>query len=64
VTAGGFRRNATRVLSGLMVLVGVALIVRAIAEGGGPVAQGVVIGLLFVLAGLGRLWVQLRSERP
>jgi multisubunit Na+/H+ antiporter MnhB subunit len=64
VTADGLRRGATRVLSGLMVLVGVALIIRAIAAGGGPIAQGVIIGLLFVLAGAGRLWVQLRSERP
>jgi hypothetical protein len=64
MTGPGFRHGATRVLSGLMVLVGLALVVRAVVEGGGPIAQGVVIGLLFVLAGAGRLWVQARSGRP
>jgi multisubunit Na+/H+ antiporter MnhB subunit len=63
VTAGDVRRRATRVLSVCMVIVGVALIVRAVAAGGGPAAQGVVLGVLFVLAGAGRLWVQSRSGR-
>jgi hypothetical protein len=50
----------TRVLSGLMVVLGVAIIVRTVAAGGGPVAVGVVLGLLFVAAGGGRLWVERR----
>ena len=44
----------TLVLSSLMVLIGVAMIVRAIAGGGGPLAVGIVLGLLFVAAGAGR----------
>jgi hypothetical protein len=50
----------TRVLSGLMVVLGVAITVRTVAAGGGPVAVGVVLGLLFVAAGGGRLWVERR----
>ena len=48
----------TVALSGLMVLLGVAIIVRTIVSGGGPVATGVVFGVLFVAAGAGRLWLE------
>ena len=50
----------TGLLSSLMVVIGVALIARAVAGGGGPVAVGVVMGLLFVAAGAGRLWAERR----
>jgi hypothetical protein len=50
----------TLVLSGLMVLIGLAMLVRTVAGGGGPVAVGVVMGLLFVAAGAGRLWAERR----
>ena len=50
----------TRVLSALMVVIGVAIIVRTVAGGGGPVAVGIIMGLLFVAAGAGRLWAERR----
>jgi len=50
----------TLVLSGLMVVLGIAIVARTIAEGGGPLATGIVFGLLFVAAGAGRLWVERR----
>ena len=50
----------TLVLSGLMVAIGLAMIVRTIAGGGGPVAVGLELGLLFVAAGAGRFWVERR----
>ena len=50
----------TLVLSGLMVILGIAILVRTIAAGGGPLATGIVFGLLFVAAGAGRLWVERR----
>ena len=50
----------TLLLSTLMVLVGVAMIVQAIAGGGGPLAVGVVLGLLFIAAGAGRLFAERR----
>ena len=50
----------TALFSALMVLIGVAMIVQAIARGGGPLAVGVVLGLLFVAAGAGRLYAERR----
>jgi hypothetical protein len=49
--------NATRILSGVIVLIGLAMIISAVAHGGGPLAYGVVLGILFVALGAGRLWV-------
>ena len=50
----------TRVLSALMVVIGVAIIVRTVAAGGGPLALGLLLGVLFVAAGAGRLYVERR----
>jgi hypothetical protein len=50
-------RLGTTVLSGIMLVIGAAMIVRALAAGGGPLAVGVVVGALFVAAGAGRLWI-------
>ena len=50
-------RGATRALSTVMVLIGVALLVSTLARGGGPLAIGVLFGVLFVAAGLARLYL-------
>jgi hypothetical protein len=50
-------RTSTTVLSAAMLVLGVAMIVRAVIAHGGVLAVGVVFGLLFVAAGVGRLWV-------
>ena len=50
----------TRVLSALMMVIGVAIIVRTVAAGGGPVALGLVLGRQFVAAGAGRLYAERR----
>jgi hypothetical protein len=42
------------------ILIGIALIVRTLAAGGGAIASGIVLGVLFVLAGAARLYLQLR----
>ena len=55
------RRASTRVLSIVMILIGVALIARTLAAGGGVAATGIVLGILFVLAGAGRLYLQRRA---
>jgi hypothetical protein len=47
----------TRVLSALLVLVGVAMVASALARGGGALALGVVLGALMALLGAGRLWL-------
>ncbi len=56
------QRGATRVLSVVMVLIGAALVVSAVARGGGPLATGVVFGLLVGGAGVARLVLE-RGER-
>jgi hypothetical protein len=50
----------TTVMSLLMIGLGIAMIGVTLSNGGGPVAFGVIIGVLFVLAGGGRLWAQRR----
>jgi hypothetical protein len=52
--------GATQLLSALMVVIGLAMIVRTLAGGGGAVALGLVLGVLFVAAGAGRLWAERR----
>ena len=51
---------ATRVLAVLMMGLGVLMVIGAITSGGGPLATGVVVGVLFVLLGAGGLWLSLR----
>jgi hypothetical protein len=51
---------ATRGLSFAMVVIGIVLLVRTVTAGGGPIAMGVLVGLLFVAAGGGRLWAERR----
>ena len=47
-------------LPALMFLIGVALIVKTIVSGGGPVAVGIILGVLFMAAGAGRLYLERR----
>jgi hypothetical protein len=54
-------RSATSALSILMLVIGVAMIVSTVARGGGPLAIGVIMGLLFVIAGAGRLYVMRKA---
>ena len=52
--------GVTAVMSLLMIGLGIAMIAVTLANGGGPVAFGLIIGVLFVAAGGGRLWVSRR----
>jgi len=49
--------GSTRALSVLLILLGLVLIVSALARGGGVLAVGVLVGACFTLAGAGRLWL-------
>lgn len=48
---------ATRALGTLMLLAGLAMGGTAVAQGGGPLAVGVIVGVAFAVAGGGRLWL-------
>jgi hypothetical protein len=49
-------------MSTLMVLIGITLLATTIARGGGPLAIGVLLGILFVAAGAGRFYLARRSR--
>jgi multisubunit Na+/H+ antiporter MnhB subunit len=55
--------TSTRVLSSLLMLVGLAMVVSALARGGGALALGVVLGTMLALLGAGRLWLARGGER-
>jgi len=54
------REMATVALSGAILVIGIAQLVRAVVLGGGPIAR--VVGLAFVVAGAGRLWLWWRER--
>jgi len=54
-------RTTTRILSLLIIGIGVALIAATVAKGGGPLAKGVLLGALFVALGVGRLYLATRG---
>ena len=51
--------TSTVALNALLTLVGVAMVVSALARGGGVLALGVVLGALLALLGAGRLYLAL-----
>jgi hypothetical protein len=57
-----FHRSATNAMSLAMIVIGFALVVRTIVAGGAVNAAGILLGVLFVLAGLVRLYVQTRGR--
>jgi drug/metabolite transporter (DMT)-like permease len=56
------RRSYTRLMSVILIVLGIVLVIRTISAGGGPAAAGVLLGILFVLAGAGRLYLQYRGR--
>ncbi len=53
--------GAIRGFSLVFVVLGIALIVSTIANGGGPASIGFLMGILFVAVGIGRFWIATRS---
>ena len=50
----------TYVLSVAMIIIGIAIVVRTLLEGGG-FALGLLLGVLFVAAGAGRIYAERRA---
>ena len=50
-------------LSALLLVIGIAMVVSALARGGGALAFGVVLGDAVALLGAGRLWLRSRARR-
>jgi hypothetical protein len=50
----------TLILPLVLIVLGLAIVVRTVAAGGGPLAFGVLMGILFVAAGGARLLLERR----
>ncbi|MBM3667030.1 MAG: hypothetical protein FJW90_06030 [Actinobacteria bacterium] len=57
---GAAYQVATRVFAVTIIGFGLAMVVVTLARGGGPLATGMLFGLLFVGIGAGRLYISLR----
>jgi hypothetical protein len=56
---GAAYQVAIRVFAVTIIGFGLAMIVVTLARGGGPLAMGVIFGLIFVGIGAGRLYISL-----
>jgi hypothetical protein len=55
-------QGAVRAFSLTFVAVGLAVLVATLANGGGPVSIGFLLGLAFLGIGIGRLWAGARMS--
>ena len=53
-------RAATLLMSAAMAILGVAILAVTLANGGGPLTLGFVLGVLFAAAGAGRFYITWR----
>jgi hypothetical protein len=56
-------RGAVRGFSLVFLVVGLVVLAVTLANGGGPVSTGVLLGIAFIGVGAGRLWVGSRMGR-
>jgi hypothetical protein len=63
VNGESFYHGAIRGFSLIFAVVGVALLISTIANGGGPASIGFILGILFLAVGIGRYWIASRSLR-
>ena len=56
-------RGAVRGFSLVFVAIGLLVLVVTLANGGGPASLGFLMGVAFLVVGIGRLWLGTRMER-
>jgi hypothetical protein len=54
-------RLATRVFAGVIVGFGIAIVIVTLANGGGPLSFGFLIGIVFLAMGCGRLYLAVKA---
>jgi len=54
-------RGSVRLFSLIFVALGLALLISTLANGGGPLSIGTLLGLAFLAVGAGRLWIASRT---
>ncbi len=55
-------RGVTRIFAVVILGFGIAIVVITLANGGGPLSTGILIGLLFSALGAGRLYLAMRGR--
>jgi hypothetical protein len=55
--------GAVRAFSLAFVAIGLVVLVVTLANGGGPASVGFLMGVVFMLVGIGRLWLGSRMDR-
>jgi hypothetical protein len=50
-------RGAVRAFSLVFVAIGLLVLVVTLANGGGPLSLGFLMGVAFLVVGVGRLWI-------
>jgi hypothetical protein len=63
MTGRTVHRSGTFVFSLLMVAIGVALIAQVATGGGSVLSARLLLGVLFIAGGIGRLYVELKRGR-
>jgi hypothetical protein len=56
-------QRSVRLLSLVFLALGGVLLVTTLANGGGPISVGFLMGIAFLAVGAGRLWVSARMGR-
>ena len=56
-------RGAVRAFSLVFVAIGILVLGVTLANGGGPASVGFLMGVAFLVVGIGRLWLARRTER-
>ncbi len=54
-------RSSTQLLSVIVLVLGIGMLVSTIVRAGVGLTYGIVLGILFILAGAGRLWASRRG---
>jgi hypothetical protein len=54
-------QGSVRAFSLVFLALGAALLIATLANGGGPLSVGTLLGLAFLVVGAGRLWIASRT---
>ena len=55
-------RGSVRALSVVFIALGLVLLVTTLANSGGPLSAGTLLGVAFLAVGVGRLWISARMS--
>lgn len=54
-------RGSVRLFSLAFIALGLLILISTLANGGGPLSVGTLLGLAFLAVGIGRLWIASRT---